>query len=83
MNKKVILVGVGILAVAGVAWVGRAVYRARKNIVTIDAYNTPLASVIKQIERQTREKIVVPKDLESKITLNLKKFSANFCDKVF
>jgi len=72
MNKKVILVGVTLVAIAGVAWAGRAMYRARKNIVTINAYNTPLASVIKQIERQTREKIVVPKDLETKVTLDLK-----------
>ena len=52
MNRKSLLIGVVVLAVAGAAWAGRAIYRAKKNIVTIDVYNAPLADVIKQLERQ-------------------------------
>ncbi len=71
MNKKIILIGVTVLAVAGVAWAGRAIYRAKQNIVTIDVYNAPLADVIKQLERQTRETILARGDLQTKVTLNV------------
>lgn len=71
MNKKLVLIGV-VLAVAGAAWAGRAIYRAKKNIVTIDVYNAPLADVIKQLERQTWETILTRSDLQTKVTLKVK-----------
>lgn len=73
MNKKYLFLGMAIVAAAGLAWVGRAVYRARQNLVTLDVYNAPLATVIKQLERQTRETILAGKDLEAKVTLAVKK----------
>jgi hypothetical protein len=72
MNKKFLLIGVTVLAVAGVAWAGRTIYRAKKNIVTLDVYNAPLADVIKQLERQTRETILARADLQAKVTLKVK-----------
>jgi hypothetical protein len=72
MNKKFILISITVLAVAGVAWVGRAIYRAKKNIVTIDVYNVPLADVIKKLERQTWETILARADLQTKVTLQVK-----------
>lgn len=72
MNKKYVLVGMTVLLAVGAVWVGRAVYRTRNNIVTIDVYNAPLATVIEQLERQTRETILVGKDLEAKVTLSAK-----------
>jgi hypothetical protein len=72
MNKKYFFGIVAILLVAGVAWIGRSVYRARNNLVTIDVYNTPLASVIKQLERQTGETILIGKGVEAKVTLAVK-----------
>src|SRR5688572_22132752 len=72
MNKRYLLGIVVILLIAGVAWIGRSVYRARNNLVTLDVYNAPLASVIKQLERQTREPILVGKGVEAKVTLAVK-----------
>jgi len=72
MNKKCLFIGIIVLVAAGFAWVGRAVYRAKHNLVTIDVYHAPLASVIKQMERQTRETILASKDLDAKVTLALK-----------
>jgi len=72
MNKKFLLIGVTVLAVAGLAWAGRAIYRAKKNIVTIDVYNAPLADVIRQLERQTRETILARGDIQTKVTLKVK-----------
>ncbi|HEX5222638.1 MAG TPA: STN domain-containing protein, partial [Verrucomicrobiae bacterium] len=67
-----ILISVTVLSVAGLAWAGRAIYRAKKNIVTIDVYNAPLADVIRQLERQTRETILARSDIQTKVTLNVK-----------
>ena len=73
MNRKYLFISVAvILLAAGAAWVGRSVYRARHNLVTLDVYNAPLASVIKQLERQTRETILPGKGLEAKVTLAVK-----------
>src|SRR5881628_2071631 len=72
MNKKFLFIGMAILLAAGLAWAGRTVYRTRHNLVTLDVYNAPLATVIKQLERQTRETILVGKDLDAKVTLTLK-----------
>lgn len=72
MNKKFLLIGVTVLVVAGVAWAGRAIYRAKKNIVTIDVYNAPLADVIKKLERQTWETILAPADIQTKVTFKVK-----------
>jgi hypothetical protein len=73
MNRKHLLITIPIIVVvAGAAWIGRSVHRARHNLVTIDVYNAPLASVIKQLERQTRETILVGKGLEAKVTLAVK-----------
>ncbi|MFO1515176.1 MAG: STN domain-containing protein [Verrucomicrobiota bacterium] len=72
MNKRILLISVTVLAVAGVAWAGRAIYRAKKNIVSIDVYNAPLADVIKQLERQTWETILARGDIQTKVTLKVK-----------
>jgi hypothetical protein len=72
MNKRIILIGVTMLAVTGLAWAGRTIYRANRNIVSIDVYNAPLAEVIKQMEKQTWETILARSDLQTKVTLNLK-----------
>ncbi len=70
--KKILLISAAIVVVAGLGWTGRAMYRAHKNIVSIDAYNTPLADVVKQLQRQTREPILLGKDLQAKVTLSVK-----------
>src|SRR5262245_37608626 len=70
--KKILLISAAVAVVAGLGWSARAMYRAHKNIVTIDAYNTPLADVVKQLERQTREPILLSKDVQAKVTLSVK-----------
>lgn len=72
MNKRILLISMTVLVVAGGAWIGRAIYRARKNIVSLDVYNAPLADVINQLERQTRETILTRGDIQSKVTLKVK-----------
>src|SRR5437867_4464154 len=72
MNKKYLFIGMAVVVAAGLAWVGRAAYRARHNLVTLDVYNAPLATVIKQLERQTRETILAGKDLDTRVTLAVK-----------
>src|SRR6266498_2871377 len=73
MNRKYLFIcTTAILFAAGASWIGRSVYRARHNLVTIDVYNAPLATVIKQLERQTRETILPGKGLEAKVTLAVK-----------
>jgi hypothetical protein len=72
MNKRILLISVTVLAVAGGAWVGRAIYRAKRNIVSIDVYNAPLADVIRKLERQTRETILARADIQTKVTLKVK-----------
>lgn len=72
MNKKYVVLGLAVLVIVGLAWVGRAVYHARYNRVTVDVYNAPVADVIKQFERQTQETILAGKGLEAKVTLAVK-----------
>lgn len=72
MNKKYLVIGISLVVVAGVAWLGRMVYRARHNLVSLDVYGAPIAAVVKQIERQTGETILAGKDLDVKVTLSLK-----------
>ena len=72
MNRKILFIGLAFLVAAGLVWTGRAIYRARNNIVTIDVYNLPLSDVVKQLERQTRETILAREDLETKVTLTVK-----------
>src|SRR6266567_2128475 len=73
MNRKYLFISIAvILPAVGASWMGRSVYRARHNLVTIDVYNAPLATVIKQLERQTRETILIGKGLEAKVTLAVK-----------
>jgi len=73
MNRKYLFISIAVVLVAaGATWIGRTVYRAGHNLVTIDVYNMPLATVIKQLERQTRETILPGKGLEAKVTLAVK-----------
>jgi len=72
MKAKYIFLSLAVVLAVALAWVGRSVYRAHKNIVTLDVYNAPLTDVIKQLERQTRETIISGKGLDAKVTLAVK-----------
>jgi hypothetical protein len=69
MKTKLIIIGI---AAAASIWLGRVVWRAHYDLVTLQVRNTPLAEVIRQIERQTREKVRADKKLDAKVTLDVK-----------
>lgn len=72
MSKKYLIIGIAVLFATGAAWAGRAFYRAHYNLVSIDVYNAPIAGVIKEMARQTREPILLGEGLETKVTLKVK-----------
>jgi hypothetical protein len=71
--KLKILVGamVGVLTVGG-GWLGRSVWRAQRDLVTLHVRNAPLAEVIRQLERQTGERIPCDSRLDTRVTLDLR-----------
>jgi len=70
--KKTIIVASG-LALLGLAWLGKAALRSHDHLVTLRVRNAALAEVVRNIERQTSERIPVDKDLEAvKVTLEVK-----------
>ncbi|MEJ0088755.1 MAG: hypothetical protein WDM80_03235 [Limisphaerales bacterium] len=70
--KRTALIIVSLALVTGGFWLGRAAWRAHKNIVTLNVRNMPLKDVIGKIEWQTWEKIQVDKHLDGNVTLQLK-----------
>lgn len=71
MKTKHLLLGVGIVVVAGGLWFGRVVWRVRHQIVTLDVRNAPLADVLLSLERQTWTKIRAEKALDARITMHV------------
>ena len=57
---------------AGGGYAGYRIYKAEKNLVTLDVRNLEVREVADKIESQTHEKIIVHKDVQGKITLNVK-----------
>jgi hypothetical protein len=70
MKTKIIL-GIAVLAVTG-AWFGLAASHRHHQLVTLHVRNAPLAEVIRQLERQTKQKIEFDRKLDAKITLDVK-----------
>lgn len=60
-------------AIAGVIYGTLAVLQARNNLVTLDVRDMDVRRVVKKIEWQTWENITVHKDVQGKITLNVRK----------
>ena len=58
--------------VAGGIYLARAMHRAKHDLVTLNVREMPLAKVLAELERQTREKIVAHQSLDAKLTLNVK-----------
>jgi hypothetical protein len=52
------------------AWLGKAVWCAHKDLVTLHVRNAPLAEVIRSLQRQTREQIIADGRLDTRITLD-------------
>jgi hypothetical protein len=69
MKRVHVLILGAVLLVAAV--VGRAAWRAHLNLVTLEVHNMPVRDVVRKLRWQTWEKIVVHKDLNARITLNV------------
>ena len=55
------------------AWGGYRAYLAHQNLVTLDVRNADVRDVVRKIEWQTWETIVVNKDVKGKVTLNVRR----------
>ena len=62
---------VAVLLALGGGWGGLAIYRAQRNLVTLNVRNADLRAVARSIEWQTWEKIIVHHDVTGKITMNV------------
>jgi len=70
VNKRIVFWSiVAALAFAGTG--GYWVYRAQNNLVTLDIREMEVRDVASKMEFQTREKIIIHKDVQGKITLNV------------
>lgn len=73
MKTKYLLLGIVALLAAGGAWVGRAAWRAHRQLVSLDVRNAPLAEVLRKIERQTWTKIRAEKSVaNARVILHVK-----------
>ena len=57
MKTKYLLLGIGALVTLSGLWFGRAVWRAQRQVVTLDVREVPLPDVLRKIERLTWTKI--------------------------
>jgi hypothetical protein len=55
------------------AWVGYKAYLANRNLVTLNVRNAEVRDVVRKIEWQTWETIVVNKDVKGKVTFNVRR----------
>jgi hypothetical protein len=72
MRTKHLLMGTGILLAASALYAGRMVWRVKRQLVTLDVRNAPLAEVLRKVEWQTWKKIRAEKNLDARITLHVK-----------
>jgi len=69
---KNLLLRVGVIAlILGFSWATFAAWRAHLNLVTLDVHDADLRTVVRSIEWQTWEKIIVHHDVDGKVTLNV------------
>ncbi len=71
--KKRIYLWSSVLAVLALFWLGVKAWQAHKNLVTLDVRDADVRDVLKKIEWQTWETIVVHKDVKGKVTFNVVK----------
>jgi len=71
--KKRIYIWSSVLAVLALFWLGVKAWQAQKNLVTLDVRDADVRDVLRKIQWQTWETIVVHKDVKGKVTLNVVK----------
>jgi hypothetical protein len=70
--KRSIFWSVAVLLSLGGGWGGYAVYRAHRNLVTLDVRDVDLRAVVRRLEWQTWENIIVHRDVDGKITMSVR-----------
>ena len=68
---RLILVACAIILTSGAIWCGYAAYRAHLNLVTLNVREADVRRVVRSIEWQTWEKIIVHHNVSGKVTLNV------------
>jgi hypothetical protein len=71
MKTKSLLLSLGAFLTLGGIWVGRLAWRVHHQLVNLQVRNAPLVEVLRQVERQTWQKIRAEQNLDARITLNL------------
>ena len=71
MKTKMLVVGMTLVLALGGLWVGRAAWRANRDLVSLDVREMPLAQVLQKIERQTWEDVRAEGALDARITLRV------------
>ena len=69
--KKLILWAVGIVVLLGAGWGACAAYRAQSKLVTLNVRNADVRAVVRSIEWQTWETIIIHRDVSGRVTLNV------------
>jgi hypothetical protein len=69
--KKLILWAAGIGLLLGCGWVANAAYRAHSKLVTLNVRNADVRVVVRSVEWQTWERIIVNRDVSGRVTLNV------------
>jgi hypothetical protein len=72
MKKQYFGIGIGAAILFAGFWLGRAAWRAHHDLVTLEMRNAPLSAVVRSIERQTWERIIIDKGLNFRITIKAK-----------
>ena len=72
MKRRVYIWG-SVLLVALLIWAGNRAWQAHLNLVTLDVREADVRDVVRKIEWQTWETIVVNKDVKGKVTINVHK----------
>ncbi|HMJ90983.1 MAG TPA: hypothetical protein VK530_14265 [Candidatus Acidoferrum sp.] len=71
MNKRIIAV-LGCVVVAAGLWFGSAAVRANRNLVTLDVRDMEVRRVVGKMSWQTWEDIFVHREVQGKVTLNVR-----------
>jgi hypothetical protein len=70
-NKKSLLQLTAVIGTLLAAWVGYLAWCAQRNLVTLNVRDADVREVIGQIERQTRESLLMDDSVQGKVTFNV------------
>ncbi len=69
--KRIFLLVMAAVFLIGTGWCAYAAYRAHRKLVTLNVHNADVRVVVRSIEWQTWEKIIVHRDVSGQVTLNV------------